>query len=536
MRWVSFFPEYCVLIEGESDLVGRPLDLLDWQVGPTRELFGWKCVSDDGILTDVRRYQTMLCLIPKKNSKTTWSAGLSLALCKLDDHIQAQNFYCAATEEQAADAGFRIATAMVERSEKLNAEYEAFERHIYHRQTQGVVRLITTAPTGKAGKNVHSAVVDEWWEHQDKKMVKQLRTGMVAQKNPLLIMITTAGDDNTVPAYKDYEEGKRILTGELKNPRYLPVIYEPPTGADWHDRKIWAMVNPALGVSVNLDTLTQIYKESLGSPVDEAEFQQFHLNMWQSGAQDFIPDAVWEACAEDFTEESLKGQPCYGALDLAQVDDMCAFARCYPQWIKDMQARDFVLDYKFLVNYWCPKEQVTLRQKKGFRYPFWVRNGLIYETDGEVTDYQKIRDDLVDVIKPTMGLVTIKENDKDRKVLLSAFDRYNSTMMVPLLVAEGFEMVQVPNTMAGVGPATREFLLLARQGRIKHNKNEVLKWNVSNAKVIKDDKNNMMITKKRSKDKVDGLAACIMALELAMKSPPPKPPKSSFSERGLFII
>jgi phage terminase large subunit-like protein len=65
--------------EGDEEIVGEPMHYLDWQLGPTREMFGWKVVDLEtgSSLTDTRRYQSGDIWVPKKNSKTTWMMMLS---------------------------------------------------------------------------------------------------------------------------------------------------------------------------------------------------------------------------------------------------------------------------------------------------------------------------------------------------------------------------------------------------------------------------------------------------------------------------
>jgi phage terminase large subunit-like protein len=52
------------------------------------------------------------------------------------------------------------------------------------------------------------------------------------------------GHDNL--AYEEYQYARRVASGEIHNPAYLPIIFEPPKKFDWRDEKIWHRVNPGL--------------------------------------------------------------------------------------------------------------------------------------------------------------------------------------------------------------------------------------------------------------------------------------------------
>ena len=70
-RAVDFFRKYLKFVEGKQ-FAGKPFILEPWQEDIIRTLLGWK--RPDG----TRRYRTAYIEVPRKNAKSTLSAGIAL--------------------------------------------------------------------------------------------------------------------------------------------------------------------------------------------------------------------------------------------------------------------------------------------------------------------------------------------------------------------------------------------------------------------------------------------------------------------------
>ena len=508
-RWVDWFSEYLVHVSG--DMAGRPLVLLPYLQNFTRELMGWRCVKDD-----TRRYLTAFLYVPKKNAKTLWVAGLALGLIAIDGEPAAEVFQLAGTEEQAR-IGYKMAQDQIEGRPEMMAMFHSWRDYIEHPESNSVFRALTSSPKGKHGPSVHAAIFDEFHEFGDRELVRAMRKGMVARTSPLLLYTTTAGRDPEGPWWEEHEYATAVVKGDIDNPRYLADLYEPDPGDKPTDRKVWAKVNPGYGLSVNEQILEQIFREAEGRPSEEADFCRWHLNMRMTGAQEYIRTEEWEACLEDFTPESLKGEPCFGGLDLASVRDMNSLSLVFPKLL------DGAIVYRLLLYYWVPRLTAKEKELAGYKYPKWIGDGLVRATEGNATDYRQIEADVEEIL-----------TEFDVQEL--AFDRMFANEMITNLTEKFKDVVfvAIPNTMTGIGPATKRFQELVLGKQVRHNGNAVLTWNVGNALVLKDNKENMMLSKSKSKGKIDGLAATINALSRAIHYVPK--PKSVYQDRGLLII
>jgi phage terminase large subunit-like protein len=109
---VNFFERALMHVKGEW--AGRPFILEKWQREDViRPLFGWK--RKDG----TRRYRTAYIEIPRKNGKSSLSAGIALYLLFADGEYGAE-IYSAAADKDQASIVFDLAKQMVDNSHNSN--------------------------------------------------------------------------------------------------------------------------------------------------------------------------------------------------------------------------------------------------------------------------------------------------------------------------------------------------------------------------------------------------------------------------------
>lgn len=505
-RWENWFPDFCTHVKGQ--LAKQPFELMEWLRQTVVELLGWM-TYENGQPTDVRRYTTAFIFVARKNSKTLFVSGLGLGMTAIDDEPGAE-VYIAASNEKQAGIGFEMAGQMVEQNEDLDAMFENLVEYIYHKESKSSLTVLSGIPKGKTGFNVHCAIIDEYHEVQDRKLISALRTGMTSRKRPLLIYTTTAGNDTTGPCYLEYQYAKKVLSGEINNPRYLPIIFEVEPKDKRDDRKAWKKANPGWGKSVNTATLEAIFYDMEKTPSEQREFDQFHLNRWHQGGQDFIEEVEWDLCLDNFDWEMMRGRPVFCGMDLSSTRDMSSAAYVFPF------RQDNEVIYRVHVDYWVPSKKIKDRGKDGFRYPIWEKDGYLEKTGGNIIDYRHIRKRINERVDK-YGFVS---HDRKHGIEIG-YDPFKATEIVQYLIEDGFKVVPVRQGGLTMGPAVSRFETLVAQKKILHNGNPILKWNVMNAVTYKDKQDNLMLDKDLKKDQIDGLVATVIALARAMVAPPP---------------
>ncbi len=485
---LDFFPRFITHMKGEK--AGQPYELEPHEQAITANIMGWK--NDDGF----RRYREVLYFVARKNSKTTWAAGMLVMLTLTDNEPGAENYTVAANVEQA-NLCFNIAKHMVTNNPRLKRMVETYKRSIVCHDTNSFLQVLASGADTKHGQNPHVIIIDEF-HIVDRDLVNVLVTGQGSRRQPLTIYTTTTDYERESLCNETHNKACRIRDGLEPDPRFLPVIYEAPKDADWKDPKVWALANPNLGKSVKLEFLEEQCKKAQSSPAFENVFKQLHLNIrteqqsrWLSMDKwddaDVADPVAWRAQ----TLEMVKGWECMAALDMGAVSDLTALVLAF---------RDD--ENVILIPYfWVPSEGLHKKDHiHKTKYRQWINQGFISETVGDITDYSFVRRD-------TNGLAD------DYYIRDLAIDRmFNAVHLSTELMEDGFNVIAFSQGYAGMAGPTKTFEELVVAGKIKHGNNPVLRWMASNVSVKIDANGNMKPEKSATQLKIDGIVAAIMAI------------------------
>ena len=101
-----------------------------------------------------------------------------------------------------------------------------------------------------------------------------------------------------------------------------------------------------------------------------------------------------------------------------------------------------------------------------------------------------------------------------------AFDGYNfEETRQTFASGHGIEISEVPTTMQGIGEATVHFERFAHEGKLAHNGNPILTWNVQNCAVKTDNRDRIMIDRDKTAGRYDGVSAALVALNRYLATP-----------------
>jgi len=481
-----FFELYLTHVKGEW--AGMPFKLERWQREIVRTLFGWKRPNG------TRRYRTCYIEIPRKNGKSSLCAGLALYLLMADREPSAEVYSAAADREQASII-FDIAKSMVAVSNELNIRLKVFRKAIAYNKAMSSYKVLSADAYTKHGLNAHGIIFDELHAQPNRELWDVLATSTGARTQPLTVAITTAGFDRNSICWELHEYARRIKEGVIEDDSFLPVIYAAEEGDDWRDPKTWRKANPNIGVSISEDYLKRECAKAENVPAYENTFRRLHLNQWTQQESRWLPMAAWESCGGQVIPEMLKGKPCYAGLDLSSTTDITALVLAFP--VDGM--------VKLLSYFWIPGDNLLERAKRDHApYDLWVKQGLIYATDGNVIDY---------------GFVVAKITELRKQYNLKeiAFDRWGAAKIVQELTELGVAVVPFGQGFASMAGPSKELLRLVLAGKLEHGGNPVMRWMADNAVVKTDPAGNIKPDKAKSTQRIDGIVAAVMALDRAMR-------------------
>lgn len=508
-RAVKFIENLC---HTKGKWAGKRFWLLPWQEQLIRDIFG--IVKPDGY----RQFRTAFVEICKKVGKSELAAAVALYLLYADNEPSAE-VYGAAADRQQASIVFDVAKQMVEMSPALlkRSKLMTATKRIVNYGNSGYYQVLSAEVGGKHGFSVSGLVFDEIHTQPNRQLYDVLTKGSSdARQNPLHFIITTAGTDRHSIAYELHTKAVDILEGRRVDPTFYPVVYGLKDDEDWEDEANWYKVNPSLGYTVDIERLRDAYREAKQNPADEVTFKWLRLNMWVSSTVAWIPDAIFMKGNDEIDLAALEGRDCYGGLDLSSTGDITALVLMFPP-------RDEDEKYILLPFFWVPEETIPQRVKAAsVPYDIWEKQGFLLSTEGNVIHYDFI-EKFINDLSEKYHIVEI------------AVDRWNATQMIQNLEGDGFTMVPFGQGFASMSGPTKDFYRLLMEGQIIHGGHPVLRWMAGNVVVDTDPAGNIKVTKAKSKEKIDGIVAAIMALDRCIRNQT-EPQGSVYDERGLLVF
>ena len=507
-RAIQFFKEYLHHTNGRW--AGKPFQLLPWEEDLIRKMYG--TVRPDG----KRQYRKVFVFIPKKNGKSEIAAGVALYGLLADGENSAE-VYCSAGDREQASIVFNTAVKMINYSKPMRKRTKIREstKRILVPKTSSYWKVLSSESKTKHGLNISTSVIDEL-HVVTREQYEVLTQGVGdAREQPLIFIVTTAGNDKKSVCFEEYLYAKKVRDGVIQDETYLPVIYEVPDTEDWTKESTWRAANPSLGFTIDIENFRQAYKEARELPTREAIFRQLRLNQWVSNVSRWLQIAHWEKCFKEMKLDNFIWKPCYCGLDLSSTTDLTAFAAVFKEIIEGIPF------YFGFVHFWCPAENILDRSKKDkVPYQMWAKQGWITATEGNVIDYDDIK----------QYIIEFKKRFDVRQINV---DRWNSTQLVNDLQKDGIDMTAFGQGFRSMSGPSKEFEILILSERMKQDGNPVMRWMIDNVIVERDAAENIKPSKHKSVDRIDGIVAEIMALDGWIRN---AKPESVYEKDGVKTI
>ena len=477
---IIFFTQ---LTHTKGKLAGTQFKPEPWQQFIIAMIYGWRR-NDNG----TRRFRRAYIQIARKNGKTFLSSGVALYDLVTEKGAEV---YSAATKRDQALRCFQDAKNTIKYSKTLRKYVQMYAHAL--KCKDGTMQALSSDSHTLDGLNPSCAIIDEYHAHKTDELLNVIETGMSARTQPLLFIITTAGNDRNVPCYEEYERCSKILERArgYENEEYFCMIFELDKRDDWKNEKNWYKANPNLGVSVEIDDLRMKYQNALQKSTDEASFRTKNLNEWLNVADVWINATRWNKCIKRFNEERLLGLPCYGGIDLSKRLDFTAFT-----WYFLLEnGKRYAKHYFFI-----PEGQIE-NKMRGDSYLIrqWIKEGYIFATPGETVDYSFMFNKII-------------EDSKKYNVQEIAFDRNLAEHLIQDL-ADTFTMVDFNQSLTGMSEPSKDWEQLIADGNLIDN-NPVMAWMVSCCTVKPDANGNIKPIKPdtmKSTKRIDGVITSIMA-------------------------
>ena len=486
---VFLFAESLPISSGK--LAGQKFRLRDWQKDMLRPVL-------DRHVDGKRVIRTALFSFPRKNGKTQLAAVLALAfLCGPLSEERGQ-IYSAASDRNQASLVFKELCAIIDRmpwmSDRLNIRKQI--KVVEDEATGSFYEALSSDARKAHGLSPSCIIADEIAQWRGRELWDNLVSGMGAREQPLTVAIGTQAEDdqNLMSELVDYAE--KVNGGEITDPTFHGIVYSADKDADPWKPETWFTANPALNDFKDFDDMKTQADQARRIPARVGPFKNLQLNMRIAAEERFLNREDWLACGDPVGAAALYGRPCFAGLDLSSTTDLTALVLFFPE---DGGA---VLPF-----FWLPKDNIRfLETTDRIPYRAWAEHGLIELTPGRAVDFNYV-----------VSRLAMLSADYDLRGI--AYDRWRIKSFRRVLSDEGVElpMFEWGQGFKDMAPAVDFLEAAVLDGKLRHGGNYVLNAHCANAVVELDAAGNRKLSKKRSREKIDGLVALAMAIGLAFR-------------------
>lgn len=477
------------LTKNEWAQSNTPFILEPWQCFILGTIFGWQKVGGG------RRFMKAYEEVTRKNGKSEKAGGIMLYTLLENQGEDNCEVYSAASSRDQAGVSF---TAMKNMAVKVKGKFTwAKKLRIQERVVKiggSKAEAVSSDAGTLQGLSPRTAIIDELHVHPSRAVMNAIESGQGSVTNPLVFIITTAGDNIEGVCYQYRKMVCSVLEQRMFDERMFGIIYTVDEGEDPITNKgCWLKAIPNLGVSVKLDWLEGEVQAAInegGAKMNEVLNKNF--NIWTRSHSTWIKDSTWMESGQLFSDDDLIGRLCFGGLDLATTEDICALTLEFPPVGDEM-------DYKQIYRFYCPEDTAEIRSKRDkVDYLRWANEGLLILTPGDTTDYAYIRKDIAE-LRERYNLHSI------------AYDRYNSSQLVIDLQDDGVRMEKFNQGVAEMNAPTVDFQKCIQDGFLSHNGNPIMRWMMGNVMIKKDANGNIKLNKEKATEKIDGPVSAVMA-------------------------
>jgi phage terminase large subunit-like protein len=493
---VRFYPS--IIRHSIGRFAGMPFELEPWQVFCTGMIFGWRCDADG-----TRRFRRTYRSVARKNGKSSWAAAEAIYMAGFDHNPikgrvepVAQVVLSATKRDQVNRVIFAEIERMIRRSECLDKRARSVNKEIRFAANDGLI-MTTGSDRPYDGLNPHCCVIDELhaWKEHHRQFYDTMVTGSGFRDQPLISVITTAGDDKSYLWNEVYDYAAKVTKGIVPDERYFAYIAELDEGDDPLDERNWIKANPNLGVSVSLDFLRHTAVEASVSPIALNRFTLYHCNTKVTAIEQAFDMTDWDNCGGELSDWS-DADVVTAAVDLGGRDDLAAYALCARFPMPDHDGKP-VWRYEVKVRAYISTE--TQRDLRSEPFCTWIYNDILRKRQFVIPE---LRDALIEDCK-TYNIKTV------------AYDPYNGQQISEELAQEGITAARMAQNCSNFNEPIQDMLRCIKERRFTHDNNPLLRWCANNAKIIRNRQDQWMYDKRDSAEKIDGIVAATMAFRLA---------------------
>ena len=459
----------------------KPFILQDWQKFMICGIYGFKWKKDGTRVT-----RTFILSVSRKQGKTSCISIMAIKALLEENNAQV---IVAANSASQASILFKMASSYLKSlGGKVDKLFRRFRDRIMFDKTDSSMRVVSADASRLDGLNCNFAVVDEISQAPNSDVYDVLESSMGSRQQPLMCCCTTRSN-NQSGFYKELEQsGIDVMRGLKQDDSVFCLVYTLDEGDDCEDEKVWKKCSPNLGISVSEDFYRQQITKMKNNPSQTTAIMTKVFNVWTSTSNVWIPQSYTFKVMDKVRMDDFKDKLLYLSFDLASTSDLTCLSSMY-------------VDngtYYFKNWYYLPQEALKTSTNKD-NYKKWQRQGFLTVTQGNVTDYDYVMNDIQKLQDNSEGIVRI------------SYDSWNATDFTIRLTESGFNMKPYSQSIGSMNRPTKAIERLIMEGKnIVIDKNPITLFCFENSVPKPDYNDNIKIIKESYENKIDGVIAIIM--------------------------
>ena len=484
-RPIEFIEEFCKHSKGEW--AGKPVTLELFQKAFIAAMFGF--VDKE---TGLRKYRETLFLVARKNGKSTMLAAIAL-YCMIADDEPGAEIYSTATKRDQARLLFDEAQRMVKQSPALSKYIRKRKTDLYFDAGMSKFQPLGRNSDTLDGLNASLVIMDELHGVKDRNLYEVMKQSQSARRQPLLIMITTAGTVRECIFDDMYSYACNVIDGTYKDEGFLPVLYELDSANEWNDPAAWQKANPGLGTIKKLDDLQRKVERAKSNAADLPGILCKDFNIRQNAATAWL---TFDDIENPETFDIERFRDCYaiGGADLSITTDLTSATLLFVD--KETEKR-----YVHQMC-WLPRDSFNERvHNDKIPYDIWKDKGLLRLCNGNTIDYSDITAWFNEML-----------NDYGITPLWVYYDSYSARYWVDEMQQYGFKMERCIQGAKTLSLPMQQMGADLKAKKINYNNSPILKWCLSNTGILTDRNGNIVpIKSQQPKMRIDAMASMLDA-------------------------
>ena len=475
----------------KGEFADKQFILFPYQTWIVANIIGWKHKD-----TTDRVINTALLMLARKSGKTFFAASLMLAIL-LTDKEKGSEGYMIANSSQQASIAFTHAKEQCSSLDPKGKIFSRYRSQIRIPLLNSKIQILSADTSRLDGLNPSVFCVDEYHSSKTTENYNILRTGQGSRKNPLGIIISSAGFlvGEDYPLYAAWENATEVLQGTKNQDTLFAAIYQLDAEDQYDDESCWIKANPTLGGSISYKFLREQVEQAKNNPSQEVSIKTKNFNIWCTSEVTWIPREDLMKYSQKFDINNFKDDEyyCYSGVDLGSVSDLTAVAYLIKKEDK----------FYIFCDAYIPTGSIEKSKNKEL-YRKWIREGYLKVTHGDRMNYEEVVHDIL-------------EFNKEIPILEIAYDKYNAIEWARKCSEEGLVLTPFSQTKGNFNLATKEFERRLYNGDIILIDSPVIRWCFANAMLEYDKLENCKPVKGAgSMNKIDAVIAILEAFGIYM--------------------